>query len=85
MTNSVIITLVCAALAAWIAWLVYNYAVFNKNIAIESKTSYWKNRNQRLINCINDLIDTIHKKFPKSNVQYIHTDDVDTIEGEIKY
>jgi hypothetical protein len=85
MTNSVIITFICAALAAWICWLVYNYAIFNKQVAVEAKVDYWKNRTKRVQDCINDLIDAIHKKFPNSTIQYAHNDEVDEIEGEIKY
>ena len=85
MTNSVIIVLLCVALAAWIAWLIYNYAIFNKQIVIEAKVSYWKNRVERVQNCITDLVDAIHKQFPKSTIQYAHNDEVDSIEGEIKY
>ena len=85
MTNSVIITFICAALAAWICWLVYNYAIFNKQVAVEAKVDYWKNRTKRVQDCINDLIDAIHKQFPSSTIQYAHNDEVDEIEGEIKY
>ena len=85
MTNSVIITFLCAALAAWIAWLVYNYAVFNKQATIEAKVSYWKNRVTRIQDCITDLIDAIHKQFPKYTILYNHNEEFDVIEGEIKY
>ena len=85
MTNSVIITFICAALAAWICWLVYNYAIFNKQVAVEAKVDYWKNRTKRVQDCIYDLVDAIHKQFPKSTIQYAHNDEVDEIEGEIKY
>ena len=85
MTNSVIIVLLCVALAAWIAWLVYNYSIFNKQIIIEAKVSYWKNRTKRVQDCITDLVDAIHKQFPNSTIQYIHNNEVDAIEGEIKY
>lgn len=85
MTNSVIIVFLFVALAAWIAWLVYNYAIFNKQIAVEAKVSYWKNRVERVQNCISDLVDAIHKQFPKSTIQYAHNDEVDEISGEIKY
>ena len=44
MDKVIIIVLLCVALAAWIAWLVYNYSIFNKQIIIEAKVSYWKNR-----------------------------------------
>ena len=85
MDKSVIIVLLCVALAAWIAWLVYNYSIFNKQIAVEAKVSYWKNRVTRVQDCIEDLVDAIHKKFPKSTIQYAHNDEVDAVEGEIKY
>ena len=85
MTNSVIITFICAALAAWICWLVYNYAIFNKQVAVEAKVDYWKNRTKRVQDCIEDLVDAIHKQFPKSTIQYSHNDEIDAIEGEIKY
>lgn len=85
MTNSVIIVLLCVALAAWIAWLVYNYSIFNKQIVFEAKVSYWKNRVTRVQDCITDLVDAIHKQFPNSTIQYVHNDEVDAIEGEIKY
>ena len=85
MDKVVIIVLLCVALAAWIAWLVYNYAIFNKQIAIEAKVSYWKNRVTRVQDCIEDLVDAIHKKFPKSTIQYAHNDEIDAVEGEIKY
>ena len=85
MDNSVIITLLCVALAAWIAWLIYNYAIFNKQIVIDAKVSYWKHRVERVQNCVTDLVDAIHKQFPKSTIQYSHTDEVDVVEGEIKY
>ena len=85
MDKSVIIVLLCVALAAWIAWLVYNYAVFNKQIAVEAKVDYWKGRVSRIQNCLDDLILTIHKQFPKSTIEYNHTPDADEIGGEIKY
>ena len=85
MDKVVIIVLLCVALAAWIAWLVYNYAIFNKHIAVEAKVSYWKNRVSRVQDCITDLVDAIHKQFPKSTIQYAHNDEVDAVEGEIKY
>ena len=85
MDKVVIIVLLCVALAAWIAWLIYNYSIFNKQIAVEAKVSYWKNRVTRVQDCIEDLVDAIHKQFPKSTIQYSHTDEVDAVEGEIKY
>lgn len=85
MDKTVIIVFLLVALAAWIAWLVYNYAIFNKQIAVEAKVSYWKNRVERVQNCISDLVDVIHKQFPKSTIQYAHNDEIDTVEGEIKY
>ena len=85
MDKVVIIVLLCVALAAWIAWLVYNYSIFNKQIAVEAKVSYWKNRVTRVQDCIEDLVDAIHKQFPKSTIQYSHNDEVDAVEGEIKY
>lgn len=85
MDKVVIIVLLCVALAAWIAWLIYNYAIFNKQVSIEAKVDYWKNRVTRVQNCITDLVDAIHKQFPKSTIQYAHNDEVDEIEGEIKY
>ena len=85
MDKVVIIVFLLVALAAWIAWLVYNYSIFNKQIAIEAKVSYWKNRVTRVQDCIEDLVDVIHKQFPKSTIQYNHTDEVDAVEGEIKY
>ena len=85
MSNSVIITLCCVMLAAWIAWLLYNYAIFNKKVAIEAEVDYWKNKTKRIRNCISDLVATIHEKFPKSTIVYAHNDEVDEISGEIKY
>ena len=85
MDKVVIIVLLCVALASWIAWLIYNYAVFNKQVSIEAKVDYWKNRVIRVQDCLNDLVDAIHKQFPKSTIQYTHNDEVDTVEGEIKY
>lgn len=85
MDKSVIIVLLCVALAAWIAWLIYNYSIFNKQVAVEAKVDYWKNRVTRVQNCIEDLVDAIHKQFPKSTIQYAHNDEVDAVEGEIKY
>lgn len=85
MESSVIIILVCATLVAWIAYLIYNYAIFDKNISVEARVSYWKHRTSRIQNCVNDLINVIHNKFPKSTIQYIHNDAIDEIEGEIKY
>lgn len=85
MDKIVIIVFLLVALAAWIAWLVYNYAIFNKQVAIEAKVDYWKNRVTRVQDCIEDLVDAIHKQFPKSTIQYAHNDEVDAVEGEIKY
>lgn len=85
MDKIVIIVFLLVALAAWIAWLVYNYSIFNKQIAVEAKVSYWKNRVTRVRNCIEDLVDAIHKQFPNSTIQYNHNDEVDEVEGEIKY
>lgn len=85
MDNSVIITLCCVALAAWFAWLLYNYAIFNKQIVIEAKVNYWKNRVSRVKNCLEDLVDAIHKQFPNSTIEYNHNDEIDEVSGEIKY
>lgn len=85
MDNSVIITLCCVALTAWIAWLIYNYAIYNKQVAVEAKVNYWKNRVNRVQNCIRDLVDTIHTKFPKSTIEYVYNDEIDEVSGEIKY
>lgn len=85
MDKIVIIVFLLVVLAAWIAWLVYNYAIFNKQAAIEAKVSYWKNRVARVQDCIEDLVDAVHKQFPNSTIQYAHNDEVDAIEGEIKY
>ena len=85
MDKVVIIVFLLVVLAAWIAWLVNNYAIFNKKIAIEAKVSYWKNRVSRVQDCITDLVDAIHKQFPKSTIQYNHNDEIDAVEGEIKY
>ena len=85
MEKSVIIVFLCVALTAWVAWLIYNYAIFNKQVAIEAKVDYWKNRVSRVRDCLEDLVDAIHKQFPKSTIEYAHNDEVDEIEGEIKY
>ena len=85
MDKVVIIVFLLVVLAAWIAWLVYNYAIFNKKIAVEAKVSYWKNRVSRVQDCITYLVDAIHKQFPKSTIQYNHNDEIDAVEGEIKY
>lgn len=85
MEKSVIIVFLCVALAAWIAWLIYNYSIFNKQIAVEAKVDYWKNRVSRVRNCLEDLVDAIHKQFPKSTIEYTHNDEVDEVSGEIKY
>jgi len=85
MDKSVIIVICYVALAAWISWLVYNYAVFNKQVAVEAKVDYWKNRVSRVRSCLEDLVDAIHKQFPKSTIEYAHNEEIDEIEGEIKY
>ena len=85
MDKIVIITFLCVALAAWICWLIYNYAIYNKQVAVEAKVSYWKHRTKRVQDCINGLVDAIHKKFPNSTIQYAHNDEVDEVSGEIKY
>ena len=85
MEKEVIIVICFVALAAWIAWLAYNYAVFNKQVAIEAKVDYWKNRVSRVRDCLEDLVDVIHKQFPKSTIEYAHNDEVDELSGEIKY
>lgn len=85
MDKIVIIVFLLVALAAWIAWLIYNYSIFNKQVAVEAKVDYWKNRTKRVQDCIYDLVDAIHKQFPKSTIQYAHNDEVDAVEGEIKY
>jgi hypothetical protein len=85
MDKSVIIVMLCVALSAWIAWLIYNYAVFNKQVAIEAKVDYWKNRVSRVRDCLEDLVDAIHKQFPKSTIEYSHNDEIDEVSGEIKY
>lgn len=85
MDKTVIIVFLFVALAAWIAWLVYNYAIFNKQIAVEARVDYWKSRVTRVQNCVEDLIEHIHKQFPNSTIQYAHNDEVDEISGDIKY
>lgn len=85
MEKSVIIVICITSLAAWISWLVYNYAVFNKQVAVEAKVDYWKSRVSRVRNCLEDLVDSIHKQFPTSTIEYNHNDEIDKIEGEIKY
>ena len=85
MDKVVIVVLLCVAFAAWVAWLIYNYAIYNKQVTIEAKVSYWKNRVNRVQDCVKDLVDAIHKQFPKSTIEYAHNDEIDSIEGEIKY
>lgn len=85
MEKEVIIVICFVALAAWIAWLVYNYAAFNKQVAVEAQITYWKNKVSRIRDCVNDLVDAIHKQFPKSTIEYNHNDEIDEISGEIKY
>lgn len=85
METIVIIVFICAILIIWIAYLIYNYAIFNKQVAIEAKVDYWKARTNRIQNCVRDLIDAIHEKFPKSTIEYAHNDEIDEISGEIKY
>lgn len=85
MEKSVIIVICITSLAAWISWLVYNYAVFNKQVAVEAKVDYWKSRVSRVRNCLEDLVDAIHKQFPKSTIEYNHSDEIDVVSGEIKY
>ena len=85
MDKIVIIVFLLVCLAAWIAWLIYNYSVFNKQVSIEAKVEYWKGRVARVQDCLNDLIDVIYKQFPKSTIQYNHNDEIDEVEGEIKY
>lgn len=85
MEKSVIIVFLIVALMSWVAWLVYNYAVFNKQIAVEAKVDYWKSRTKRVQDCVRCLIDAIHDKFPKSTIEYRHNDEIDDITGEIKY
>ena len=48
MDKSVIIVFLLVALAAWIAWLVYNYSIYYKQVSIEDRISYWKNRIYRV-------------------------------------
>ncbi len=85
MDKVVIIVFLCVALAAWISWLIYNYAIYNKQVAVEAKVDYWKKRVKRVQNCIRDLVDTIHTKFPKSTIEYVYNDELDEVSGEIKY
>lgn len=85
MDTAVIIVFLLTSLTAWIAWLVYNYSVFNKQASVEAKVDYWNDRIKRVQDCIVDLVDAIHKQFPKSTIQYIHNNEIDEIEGEIKY
>lgn len=85
MEKSVIIVFLCISLAAWISWLVYNYAIFNKQVAIEAKVDYWKNRVSRVRSCLEGLVDSIHKRFPNSTIEYAHNDEIDEVSGEIKY
>ena len=85
MDKQVIIVICVVALVAWIAWLIYNYAVFNKQVAVEAKVDYWKSRTKRVQDCVRDLVDAIHTQFPKSTVEYRHNDEIDEISGEIKY
>lgn len=85
MDKIVIVFICCSGLVAWISWLVYNYAIFNKQISVEAKVDYWKAKVARVRNCLEDLVDAIHKQFPKSTIEYSHNDEIDEIEGEIKY
>jgi hypothetical protein len=85
MDKTVIIVFLFVALAAWISWLIYNYTIYNKQVSVEAKVDYWKGRVSRVQNCLTDLIDAIHKQFPNSTIRYAHNDEVDTVEGEIKY
>ena len=86
MENSVIIVIVCALLCAWISWLVYNYKVITRDITINEKIKYYTNRYKNLQDCMDDLIEAIHKKFPKSTIQYVcNNEGIEAIEGEIIY
>lgn len=85
MDKLVIIVFLLVALAAWIAWLIYNYSIFNKQVAVEAKVDYWKHRVSCVRSCLEGLIDAIHKQFPKSTIRYNHNDEIDEIEGKIEY
>ena len=85
MEKNVIICFAICTLIAWISWLIYNYAIYNKQVSVEAKVDYWKGRVKRVQNCINNLVDAIHNQFPKSTIQYSHNDEFDNVEGEIKY
>lgn len=92
MEKSVVICFIVCTLIGWESWLVYNYVIFCKQLKREleetylnSSIAYWKNRVTRVQNCIKDLVDAIHKQFPKSTIKYNGTDEVDAVEGEIKY
>ena len=86
MDKTVIIIFIIALLIGWISYLCYNYYLACINIKQTNQVKYWKNRYENVQGCIEDLLDAIHDKFPKSTIKYLHNnEEIDRIEGEIKY
>ena len=85
MENPVIITFIISVLIGWVSYLIYRYRTFDKSVAVESRVNYWYNKYHNLQSTIDDLIKDIHKIFPKSTIEYIHNDEIDSVQGEIKY
>ena len=86
MEKTVIIIFIIALLIGWISYLFYNYYLACINIKQANQVKYWKSRYENVQGCIEDLLDAIHEKFPKSTVKYLHNNEgIDRIEGEIKY
>ena len=86
MDKIVVIVFIIALLIGWLSYLFYNYYIAGINIKQSNKANYWKSRYENLQGCVEDLIDAVHAKFPKSTVKYVHNNEgIDRIEGEIKY
>ena len=76
MDKAVIIVFIIALLIGWISYLFYNYYIACINIKQAGQVRYWKGRYENVQGCIEDLLDAIHNKFPKSTVKYLHNSEL---------
>ena len=86
MDKVVVIFIICAGLAAWISYLVYNYNM-NSNLHIVYKHKYDEvlKHYKLLRECVHDLINDINHKLPGSSLSYDSDENNEIIKGEIKY
>ena len=84
MEKGVVFCIVICILLAWIAYLIYQYLYVSMAYRRDEKIARLSRKYQNLQDIVRDTCKSINKAIPGSTLQFIHTDEIDTVEGEVK-